>query len=79
MSGTIDHLVSIISKPGYLLVNGHVLLDYVDNPVLANEGTLTLKLRHLLCRVSAIFVCQAVVTIALLVTVEILFEFGGNG
>ena len=75
MSGTTDHLVGIISKPDYLLVN-HVLLDYVDNAVvMANEGMLGLKLRHLLCRVSVVFVCQAVVSVALLVAMEILFEF----
>ena len=81
MSGIIDHLVGSISKPDWLLlVNDIVLLDYVDNPpVMANEGSWALKLRHLACRVSVIFVCQAIVTVALLVAIEILFEFSNKG
>lgn len=56
------------------LLNDSVL-DYVDNPAIAtDEGSWILKLRHFVCRISTIFVCQTVVTIALLVAVEVQFD-----
>lgn len=49
--------------------------DYVDNPpILTNEGSWVIKLRHLVCRFSTIFICQAVATLLLLVAVEVQFK-----
>ena len=74
MSGIIDHLVSNLLLVTSLY-GSTLLLDYVDDPATeADEGPWILKLRHLVCRNSTIFVCQAIVTLALLAAVEVLFE-----